>query len=100
MMLIVQVTEYGPAKGEHAMMAEVYARGPIACSINASNPDFEGEHYVGYNAAVRGGRKVFIDRNPKQNRDTTHVVSVVGWGHDDETELDYWIVRNSWGTYW
>jgi cathepsin X len=27
------VTEYGPAKGEHAMMAEVFARGPIACVV-------------------------------------------------------------------
>eukprot|EP01047_Picozoa_sp_COSAG01_P051794 COSAG01_NODE_5380_length_4295_cov_312.910867_5_plen_71_part_00 len=26
------------------MMAEVFARGPIACSMNASNPDFEGLH--------------------------------------------------------
>ena len=41
------ITEYGNATGEHAMMAEVYARGPIACSMNATNPDFEGLHYHG-----------------------------------------------------
>jgi cathepsin X len=28
------VSEYGNATGEHAMMAEVFARGPIACSMN------------------------------------------------------------------
>ena len=63
----------------------------------ASNPDFEGLHYGGYNAQVRAagqdvGRRIFVDRHKSQNRDTTHVVSVVGWGVDGETELKYWIV--------
>ena len=29
-----------------------------------------------------------------------HILSIVGWGHDEETATDYWWLRNSWGTYW
>ena len=29
-----------------------------------------------------------------------HEPNVVGWGTDSTSGLDYWIVRNSWGTTW
>jgi hypothetical protein len=29
-----------------------------------------------------------------------HAIAAVGWGHDAESGLDYYIVRNSWGPMW
>lgn len=29
-----------------------------------------------------------------------HVVQLVGYGHDNDFNQDYWLIRNSWGTTW
>ena len=44
----------------------------------------------------KGG--VFDDDSHSQM--TNHIVSIVGWGMDEETGKKHWIVRNSWGQYW
>jgi cathepsin X len=57
----------------------------VAATINA-------EPIVEY----KGG--VFTDDQYAQ--DSNHIVSIVGWGTDDDTGVEYWIIRNSWGQYW
>lgn len=63
------------------MAKEIYARGPIACGIDASQ-------ILTYTGGIASQPSDSID----------HVISVVGWGTEGSKE--YWIVRNSWGEYW
>ena len=67
----------------HAMQAEIFARGPIAASIN-------GRELHTYH----GG----IYTNGTASRQTTHVVSIIGWETSPTTGKVAWICRNSWGT--
>ena len=90
------VAEYGTMNHHHSIDAadhvneikmEIYARGPVAASING-----KPLHYF-------MGGKVYDDATA--SRETTHAVSIVGWGVEDrEDGKEYWIVRNSWGSYW
>mmetsp|Transcript_31343 Transcript_31343/g.43480 ORF Transcript_31343/g.43480 Transcript_31343/m.43480 type:complete len:359 (+) Transcript_31343:81-1157(+) len=78
------IAEYGFISGEKEIMAEVYARGPVACDVDAGPLD----DYT---------RGVF---STEGDYSSNHVVSIVGWGHDKKDDKDFWIVRNSWGQYW
>jgi len=77
------VAEYGRVRGEARIMAEVFARGPVACEVDAAPLD----KYMGGIMTERGGLP-------------NHIVSIVGWGYSVKDDLRYWIVRNSWGEYW
>jgi len=78
------ITQHGQVAGEEAMMQEIYARGPIAATVAV--PD-AFENYSG---------GVFNDLTGDKSLD--HSVAINGWG--EENGVKYWIVRNSWGTYW
>lgn len=81
----VEIGEYGYVKGIYEMKAEIYRRGPIVAGVSA-------EPLVHY----KGG--IFRDDGAKKEID--HEVSIVGWGYDEDEDVHYWIVRNSWGEYW
>jgi hypothetical protein len=69
----------------HKIKAEIYARGPVATTINADPlRDYEGG----------------ILDDESASTSTNHIVSIVGFGKDSDTNQDYWIIRNSWGEYW
>lgn len=78
---------YGEVLGPEQMMTEIFARGPIACSLNSSPDSFD---------LYKGG---IID-DPTKFNDTDHVVTIAGWGVDATTKQPYWIGRNSYGTRW
>lgn len=68
------------------IQAEILARGPVAAGVNA-------EPIVEYAGGIVNDTKIW-------HMMVNHVVSIVGWGKDEETLEKYWIVRNSWGDYW
>lgn len=80
-----KVKEFGEVKGEEAMIQEIYQRGPIACGIAV--PD-------ALHTSYKGG--IFEDTTG--DLEIVHDVSVVGYGV--ENGVKYWVVRNSWGSYW
>ena len=80
------VSDYYLVFQKDNMKAEIYKNGPISCGIQATDlfENYTGgiyEEYIAY---------------PEIN----HEIAVVGWGYDDTTQEEYWIGRNSWGTYW
>ena len=79
------INEYGSITGVSSMKKEIFARGPIACRIKAT------EQFEGYTTGIYSE---VTDGNPN------HSVEVVGWGKDSKTSTEYWIVRNSWGSHW
>jgi cathepsin X len=78
--------EYDAVSGVEAMMSEIYQRGPISCTVAVTD---EFEKYTG---------GVFEDKTGKTSLD--HGIVVAGWGVDETTNTEYWVGRNSWGTYW
>ena len=80
------VAEYGIVNQDvDEIMMEIYTRGPVAATINA-------EPIVDYTGGI------FTDT--QYSEETNHIVSIVGWGTDEETGVKYWIIRNSWGEYY
>eukprot|EP01063_Lacrimia_lanifica_P029720 TRINITY_DN4589_c0_g3_i1.p2 TRINITY_DN4589_c0_g3~~TRINITY_DN4589_c0_g3_i1.p2 ORF type:complete len:310 (+),score=56.54 TRINITY_DN4589_c0_g3_i1:53-982(+) len=89
-----KVSEYGVILGgEEQMKAEIFKRGPIACSIDAGPVEEWGLKVHGTAAA----KSVFVGKWPFDLM-IDHIISVVGYGEQDGEK--YWLVRNSWGTYW
>ncbi len=66
------------------MLNEIYQRGPISCSVSVT------EQLRNYTSGI------FVDKTGRTSDD--HEVSVTGWGEENGTK--YWIIRNSWGSYW
>ena len=74
---------------EDMLVGAVGRFGPVSVAFQVAS-DFQ--HYSGgvYTSTVCGS-------GPE---DVNHAVLAVGYDHDAESGLDYWIIKNSWGTEW
>jgi len=84
----VQVSEVNPVKGrEEAQLMASIVNGVTSVTVDAESAAF---HYY------TGG--VLNDDSCGTSLD--HAIAAVGYGTDEESGLDYWLVRNSWGADW
>lgn len=79
----VNVKEFA---GPFAMKADIFRNGPISCGIDATA---KFEEY-------RGG----IFSEDKSFPEINHIIALVGWGVDKDSGEEFWIGRNSWGSWW
>ena len=78
------IKSFGFVAGAEKMKQEIFDHGPITCGIEAT------KNFQQYSGGIYSQKLKF----PRIN----HIVSIVGWGSENSTE--FWIGRNSWGTYW
>ena len=79
-------SEYYGLSGADKMKAELALNGPMECGVQATD-NFD---------------KYFGDYIYSEHLDTielNHAISVIGYGKTADGQ-EYWIGRNSWGTYW
>lgn len=81
------VSSYYSIKGADKMKTELYQNGPISCGMDVTD-NFENNYFGG----IYSEKKLF----PLIN----HEIAIVGYGYDEASQTEYWIGRNSWGTYW
>ena len=86
-------THHSPIKGhtdvqpgsQASLMAAV-AHGPVSIAVEADQTSFQF-----YKSGVM---------TSPCGRALDHGVLVVGYGHDEDQGVDYWLVKNSWGPTW
>lgn len=82
------VDEFGALFSNEEIKKEVYGRGPVVCSIKVT--EYLQKEY-------KGG--IYYEKHLLPQM-INHYVNVVGWGKEKDTGTEFWVVRNSFGSYW
>jgi C1A family cysteine protease len=85
----VKIVSYkAVTKGDEAAQIAALATAPVAIALDASNQSFQLYKSGIYQESKC--KKLQVD----------HGLTAVGLGHDSVTGMDYYIIKNSWGTTW
>ena len=85
----VKVAEFGSVVGDDKIQAEIFARGPVSCTIDASVLGWvTANGTTGYSGGVCN-----YTTAPRLD----HAIQIAGWGATTDG-VPYWLGRNSWGT--
>ena len=68
------------------MKKEIYQNGPISCGMHLTD-----DLVLNYKGGIY---------NSTETGQLNHEVSIVGYGVDQESRKEYWVVRNTFGTSW
>jgi len=86
---VAHITSYKAiTRGDEASQIAALAKGPVAIALDASNQSFQLYKSGVYTEPAC--KKLQVD----------HGLTAVGLGHDDASGMDYYIIKNSWGTSW
>lgn len=75
--------KYERLRGNEDRLKNIVAQyGPVAVAIRAA------DSFMNYESGIYN--------NPKCSRNLDHAVTLVGYGRDNKTNMDFWLVKNSW----
>lgn len=77
-------THSGRVKSDENSLKTIVTEQPVSVAIKSDSLQF-------YNGGIYDG---------ECSGDINHAVLVVGYGSDEESGIDYWIIKNSWGENW
>jgi hypothetical protein len=85
---------------DETVLMQAVARGPVVVAIDAYCDAFM--QYAGGvlsdSCVDVTGAAASVDAVCEES--LNHAVAIVGYGTDAKTGLDYWVIKNSWGTSW
>lgn len=86
---VATVTSYETIEpGDEKLLQSMLAQhGPIAIAVDASLASFQSY-------------KTGVYYDPKCSTESDHAVLLVGYGRDEKTKKDYWLIKNSYGDRW
>jgi len=85
---VVTISNYSDVeRNNEKILQRVVSHQPVSVAIQANQPSFQ-----------QYSKGIYSDPNCGTQLD--HGVLIVGYGHDPIHQMDYWMVKNSWGQDW